>query len=221
MLNKEMQILLTSKVFNGFTEESINKALRCLKAKVESYKDSSQIFLIGDKANIAPFILEGSIDVSIINSSGNTFIMTRCKEGDLLATAIALSSGENQTMDIRTHGDTKLLMLDLSQLYITENNTCPYKTLLLQNILGILSNKMVFLQNKFQIITQKSLKDKLLMQLNSLSISQHSKTIVLPYSREELAQSICAERSAVSRELNRMQCNKIIKLSKNKITLLQ
>jgi CRP-like cAMP-binding protein len=220
MLNKEMQILLNSKVFNGFTEESINKALRCLKAKVKTYNDSSQIFLLGDKANIAPFILEGSIDVSIINNSGNIFIMTRCKEGDLLATAIALSNGENQTMDIRTHGNTKLLMLDLSQLYNRENNTCPYKTMLMQNILSILSNKMIFLQKKFQIITQKSLRDKLLMQLNCLSTSQHSKTIVLPFTREELAQSICAERSAVSRELNRMQCNKIIKLNKNIITLL-
>jgi len=220
MLDKEIQILLHSKIFEGFTNESIEKALHCLKAKIAIYADSSQLFLSEQKVHCAPLILEGAIDVSLINNAGNRFILTRFHEGDLLSIAIALNCEENQTMDIRTKGKTKLLMLDLSQLYKTSNITCPYKTILLQNLLEILSNKMIFLQNKFQIITQKSLKDKLLMQLNKLAKIQQSKTIVLPYTREELAQSIYAERSAVCRELNKMQQDKILKIDKNRITIL-
>ena len=123
--------------------------------------------------------------------------------------------------DIRTHGETKILMLDFSHISNNNNFTCPYKLLLMQNLLSILSNRLFFIQNKFQIITQKTLKDKLLTHFHKIAIVQHSSTIELYYTREELAQLISADRSAVCRELNKMQSDGIIDIEKNKITLLQ
>lgn len=221
MSNEELQTIITSKTFTGFTEKSIHTALNCLNAKKETYIDSSQLLQQTKKINQIPFILEGSIDISIINNAGNKFLMNRFIEGDLLVAPFDLGNYENEMLDIRTHGKTRLLILDLSQLYNSEKNDCPYKTMLLQNILYIFTKKIISLQKKFQVITQKSLKDKLLVQLTQLSITQHSKNIQMPYNREELAQGICAERSAVSRELNNMKNDKVIDISKNLITLLQ
>lgn len=219
MTNQEIQILLDSKTFAGFDRDSILIALNCLNSRTEIFSDSVQLFKTGDKVTYAPFILTGSIEVSIINEAGNKFMMTRFQQGDLIAAAININHLKNNSMDIRTHGTTKLLMLDLSQLFRAENNTCQYKTILLQNMLGILSSKIMFLQQKFQTITQKSLRDKILNQFNLLSIKQDNKTIILPYTREEFAQSICADRSAVSRELNKMQNEKVIRIEKNQITI--
>lgn len=221
MTNREIEIILTSKIFKGFDEESIHKALHCLKAKLVNYKDSTQIFPLGELTHFAPLIIDGYIDVSIINNAANKFIMTRFKSGEVLALANALSDKPNQIMDIRTHGTTRVLMLDLSQLINYEINCCPCKMLLMQNLLSILSNKMVKLQNKFQILTQKSLQDKLILLLEQLSSIQNSRTVVLNCTREELAQRVCAERSAVSRQLCRMKSEGLIEIDQNKITLLQ
>lgn len=221
MTNQEIEIILSSKIFKGFDENTIIHGIKCLRGKVIIYQDSTQLFQLGETTTLAPLIIDGFIDVSIINNAANKFTMMRYKKGDILAVANALCHCPHQTMDIRTHGETKILMLDFSHISNSNNYNCPYKLLLMQNLLSILSNRLLFIQNKFQIITQKTLKDKLLTHFNKIAIIQKSRTIELNYTREELAQLISADRSAVCRELNKMQSEGIIDIEKNKITLLQ
>ncbi|MCY1153122.1 MAG: Crp/Fnr family transcriptional regulator [Sphaerochaetaceae bacterium] len=221
MTNEEINLILSSSLFKGFDEDTIFYALKCLKAHEITYQDSTQLFELGENTSLAPLILRGAVDVSIINDAANLFTLNRFKEGEVLALANAITHKPHKTMNICTHGKTKLLMLDLFPITDSNNNyQCQYKVMLMRNIIHLLSNRLLVIQNKFQIITQKTLKDKLLSYFKKASQIQNSKTIVINNTREELAQMICAERSAVSRELNRMQNEGIIKINKNRITLV-
>lgn len=89
----------------------------------------------------------------------------------------------------------------------------------LENILREVARDAVYLNLKIQLLSQPTLRDKLLFYLNVMHNSQRSHVFTIPFTREKLAQFICADRSAVSRELSRMQSEGIIKIDGKQITL--
>ena len=87
----------------------------------------------------------------------------------------------------------------------------------LENILREVARDAVYLNLKIQLLSQPTLRDKLLFYLNVMHDSQHSRVFTIPFTREKLAQFICADRSAVSRELSRMQSEGIITIEGKQI----
>ena len=87
----------------------------------------------------------------------------------------------------------------------------------LENILREVARDAVYLNLKIQLLSQPTLRDKLLFYLNVMHDSQHSRVFTIPFTREKLAQFICADRSAVSRELSRMQREGIITIEGKQI----
>ena len=91
----------------------------------------------------------------------------------------------------------------------------------LQNLIRVLSDKNIFLSIKNDILSQKSLRSKIMLYLKYMSNIQKSNNIIIPYNRDKLSEFISSDRSALSRELNRLSKEKIIKLEGNKITILK
>ena len=91
----------------------------------------------------------------------------------------------------------------------------------MKNLIRVLSDKNIFLSIKNDILSQKSLRSKIMLYLKYMSNIQKSNNIVIPYNRDKLAEFISSDRSALSRELNRLSKEKIIKLEGNKITILK
>ncbi|WP_143277880.1 helix-turn-helix domain-containing protein, partial [Brachyspira sp. G79] len=103
-------------------------------------------------------------------------------------------------------------------IFNTNNND---KNIFLQNLLMVISDKNKFLAFKNDILSQKSLRSKIILYLKYMSNIQKSRNIVIPYNRDKLAEFISADRSALSRELNRLSKENIIKLDGSKITIIK
>ena len=115
---------------------------------------------------------------------------------------------------------SKVLFIKVPSAQNKTCRTCPYKMTVLENILREVAREAVYLNLKIQLLSQPTLRDKLLFYLNVMHDSQHSHVFTIPFTREKLAQFICADRSAVSRELSRMQREGIITIEGKQIKFL-
>lgn len=112
--------------------------------------------------------------------------------------------------------DCEILFLDFASLFSMEGGTCPFKMRVSTNLLREFADKARFLNDKVRILAQKRLRDKLKVYLQLQTGSREGR-IELPFRRNELAEFLCVDRSALSRELSRMQQEGILSYEGRKI----
>lgn len=215
----ELSLLLKNPLFEGFDEETIFLAFRCLKGEKKVEAKGRCLYPIGRKPTRAAIILKGAVDVSQFSMDGHHMLISRMEKGFLIAEALVCNGSVNDFLDIRTADDSVLFYMTLPSRDNRKHSNCPYLSMILQNLIYSLAEKTVLLNKKVQILGQRSLREKLLCYFENLSYQQNSRTIQLGYTREILASFVSADRSAVSRELNNMQSAGLISIQKNIIEL--
>ena len=97
---------------------------------------------------------------------------------------------------------------------------CSFHTELISNMMRILANKNIMLTRKMEHISRRTTREKLLSFLSACAVQAGGSTITIPFNRQELADYLCVERSALSRELGRMKQDGLLEVEKNRFVLL-
>ena len=216
---EETRLLLENPLFYGFDTQSLSWAMCCLKAERKRVGEGTVLYHYGEKARNAAIILQGCVDISQYSFDGHHLLISRVREGALLAESLVCHASPNSILDFRTSCTTSLLTLCLPSKENRALKDCPYYSLILQNLVCDLAGKIADLHKKVQILGQRTLREKLMCHFENLSHEQRSRTVSLGYSREVLASIVSADRSAVSRELSHMQKDGLITLEKNSVSL--
>ena len=162
-------------------------------------------------------MITGCIHVEQIGVDGKIILLKQVQRGDLFGAELSCLELTNPFLRIVSAQKSKVLFIKVPSAQNTTCRTCPYKMTVLENILREVAHDAVYLNLKIQLLSQPTLRDKLLFYLNVMHDSQHSRVFTIPFTREKLAQFICADRSAVSRELSRMQSEGIITIEGKQI----
>jgi CRP-like cAMP-binding protein len=85
----------------------------------------------------------------------------------------------------------------------------------------LLSYKNLELMKKINHITKRSTREKLLSYLSAEAKKQGSKSFLIPFDRQQLADYLCVERSAMSSELSKMRSEGLLEYQKSFFTLIQ
>jgi CRP-like cAMP-binding protein len=104
-------------------------------------------------------------------------------------------------------------------LLTTCSSACIFHRRLIQNIIELLANKNVYLNRKLDILSKRSLREKILQFLHSYSTSSKERIITIPYNRLAMADYLGVDRSALSRELSKMKADGLIDYHKNTFIL--
>jgi len=137
--------------------------------------------------------------------------------GDLFGVSLAFEKDEN--IFVTSSGNTSVLFLHLPSKNSANSCSCKYKVIILENLIYILSSNNKLLNEKIQILSQPSLREKLVLFLSNQQNLQNSNAVQLNMTREKIAQYINADRSAVSRELGKMQQDGLIEIKNKSITI--
>lgn len=210
-MEKYIDIILKSSLFSNIDRNDVLNMINSFQNK--SYKKGNTIIDIGDYIDNIYLILDGMVEVSKEYDDARKNIVNILNAGDIFAESFALSTNKISTIQALSFTDTKILKINTNNIF---NNA-----IFLQNLIRVLSDKNIFLSIKNDILSQKSLRSKIMLYLKYMSNIQKSNNIVIPYNRDKLAEFISSDRSALSRELNRLSKEKIIKLEGNKITILK
>lgn len=218
-LNPNILILKKSPLFDGMNDEEIEHCLSCSKSAIVSYKKDEMIFYEEDMPKYLFILIEGAVSVCNDSISGRRNIVTTINhEGDLFGEVfLFINKNEYQNYAIAV-SDTKLLQIPKGYFYRTCGENCSFHSLLISNMLSILAQKAFYLNQKLNILSSNTLRQKISKLL--LRNSTKDGNVTLKMNREELADYLNVARPSLSRELMKMQEDELIKIDKNKIKII-
>ncbi len=211
--------LKSSGLFKGIPEEKYSNIFSCLQARITEYKADALIVTIGDHNFRAGIVLDGSLEEFIYDENANHVAIQHLKSGSVFGAELACGSSFSSQFYLKASVDTKVLLLDFKTLLSETTLTCHCRMQVTANLLQELSNQITFFNVKLRILSQKKLRDKLKIYLQTLEQSKEG-VIHLPLTRNKLAEFLYVDRSALSRELCRLRDEGILTFSGSNIKIL-
>ena len=219
MLNFYTSFLARTAVFKGIAVQDIDKAIACLRGFYRSFECGQEIYRSGDIVSHAGIVIEGIVHAEQIGVDGKTVLLKEIRRGTLFGAALCCLRQANPFLRIVSAEKSKVLSIEIPSADGSARCGCPYRMIVLENLLHEMALDVQHLNMKIQLLAQPTLRDKLLFYLHLTQNALHSDSFTLPFTREKLAQFISADRSAVSRELSRMNTEGIIKIEGKTVTL--
>ena len=205
------------KLFNKIESKDQKKLLKLLETSILKFKKDVTIFS-NIQGNIIGIILEGSAQIIRTDYNGNRTIIEELKEESVFGTAI--SSLYSDECQIITKEDTKVLLIDYDLIITKENNNYAYYNQFVKNLLEITTNIIEEKNDRIEILTKKTIRDKLLEYFRIYSKKRGTKIIYLPFTLTDFADYLSVDRSAMQRELKYLKEEKFIETKGRKINLL-
>lgn len=219
-LKNDRQILRTVPLFRGMREEEVGSILDCLGARELLFGRGEAVLRAGEPARSLGVVLTGRVQVAREGADGSRVLMAVIPAGGMFAEAFACAGTDALPVSVWAGEETSLLLLDCGRVVGTCPSACPFHTRLVGNLLGILAEKNIFLSRKIEHLSKRTLGEKLLSYLEEQSALAGSRSFTIPLDRQGLADYLCADRSALSRELGRLQRAGILTTERSRFTLL-
>lgn len=216
----DVDIISKMPLFEGFSSEETPSVLEKLGAKECAYKKDQVIFSEGDDATSFGMVLEGSVSIIRNDYFGNRNIMLSMTSPAMFAEALACTGQKKFPVSIVADCDTLVLIIPDRSLFGDSRLDSETKDRLYLNLMKIMAKKNLMFRHKVDILSQRSTQEKLMYYLNSQAVVKGSSTIEIPYDRQELADYLGVERSALSAVIGKLRDEGIIESRKNQFTLL-
>ena len=219
-MKQYINLLKNTYMFNGINESEIEGMLKCLNARTMLYKKNEYILRNGETVNSIGMVLEGLALVEKEDIWGNRTIISEISPGSLYAESYACLSKLPAEISVIASDNTTVMLFDIRRILTTCSSSCGFHTKLIPNLLYTIAQKNVLLTKKMEYISKKTIKEKLLAYLSSEAMKAGSPTFNIPFNRQELADFLSVDRSALSSEISRLQKKGIISCRKNAFTIL-
>ena len=205
-------------IFNGITKKDKNKLLKELESEKLFFEKNSSLLSKINLTNLIGIVESGSAQIIRTDYNGNKMIVLDLKEGSIFGLKFSLLN--NDEYDIITKEDSSFIFIDYDYILKINQKRSIYYQKFLINLLNNFSSMVYFQNERINILTRKTTREKLLEYFNGESKKAFSKVFYLPYNLTELAEYLSIDRSAMMREIKRLKDDKIIDSSGNKIRLL-
>lgn len=212
-----MDFLFLSKtiLFRGMSPEETEKMLDCLGAESRQFAKDERIYCAGDTVKSMGLVLSGSVNVENDDLWGNKSILSHISTGQLFAETYACIPGEPLMVSVVSAEQTGILFLDAGRILQTCPSACPYHSKLIRNLLFVMAEKNLNLSHRIFHTSAKSIRGRLLSYLSFLTAKQGSCRVTTPFNRQQLADYLNVDRSALSNELSKMQREGLLTIEKN------
>jgi len=217
---KHFDVLKSVELFEGINDSDLGLMLDCVEAKVKEFKKGGIIMLAGSKPLYVGVVISGEIHITREDIDGNRSLIAVIMPGQIFAEALCCADVPESPVTVTAGTGSSVMLLNFTRLLRTCSNSCVFHSQLIQNMLEVIAKKNLLLQNRMDIIGLKSIRAKVIRYLETFK-PEHGKEITIPFNREQLADHLCVERSALSHELARMKKDGLIEFRKNKFTLFQ
>ena len=204
-------------LFTKISEKNQEKILKILEASTLNFKPNCQILTSVKLDNMIGIVLSGYMQIIRTDYNGNRTIIEELTENDVFGTTISSLTDE---CEIITKEDTKIVIIDFNNILNDVENNLSYYKQFIKNLLEIYSDKINTKNERIEILTKKTIRDKLLEYFKIISKRNNSKKIYLTMTYIELADYLAVDRSAMTRELKNLADERLIKREDKKITLL-
>ena len=214
-----MMVAKQSAIFDGIGTDNLSALLSCLGAKRRRLARGEALMLTGDRADRIGILLSGALSVSTYDLEGRRTIIKRIGPTEIVAAAQSLSGAEAMSVDVEADEDSDVLLVKTERILSPCENACAFHARLVRNLMKTLAVKTIELNRKIEILSHRSTQDRLMAYLRSVAQQKGTDEFDIPFDRQQLADYLCVERSALSAEISRLSKLGLITSRKNHFNL--
>ena len=219
-MKKYIPILKRTKLFAGVTDEEIGVMLSCLDARLHTYKKGEYVLRQGEHLNCITVLVDGELHIQRDDYWGNRAIINRIAVGEMFGEAyIAPESGALLNGVVAVE-DSAVIFFDVRRIITVCSSACRFHSMVVQNLFFAISEKNRTLVQKLGHISKRTTREKLISYLSEEAKRQNQSSFTIPFNRQQLADFLSVDRSAMSNELCKMRNEGLIEFEKNQFRLL-
>lgn len=215
-----LDTIKTVKLFKGIEESELHSLLSCLSADAVYYEKGQTVFFSGESIEQFGIVLSGQVQVVDDDYYGNRNILAKIDAGNLFGESFAYAAIDSLPVSVITTTECELLFIDRRRLATPCPRACTFHSRLIWNMLNIVSVKNIMLTEKIEFTSKRTTRDKLLAYLSAEAKKTGSSRFSIPFNRQELADYLSVERSAMSAELSKLRNDGMLNFHKNQFELL-
>lgn len=215
------ELLMQMPLFAGIAQEEFAPLFTCVGARVRTVPRGDFLVMAGQKMEDIGIILSGRVQVIKEDYFGNRAVIQEVTQGGMFGESFVCAGEQEATVSVQAVQESRVLFLKFQKTMHLCQNACEFHNILVRNMVSMVAQKNVRLLEKLEILTKRTLREKMLAYLSQLALTQGSSSVHSPMGRVDLADFLGVDRSALTRELNRMRDEGMISFEKNQYTLLE
>lgn len=214
------RFLAQTPLFQGTSPQEIEAMLACLGSDVRRYQRGQIIYRAGDVVHALGMVLSGSVLIEIDDVWGNTTVLDCAGPGHIFAETYACLPDEPLMVHVKAAEACQILFLNVGRVLQICPTSCGHHITLVQNLLALSAQKNLNLSRKIFHTAPKTIRGRLLSYLSDQSVRSRSRSFTIPFNRQQLADYLNVDRSALSNELSKMQREGLLRADRNHFVLL-
>ncbi|WFR58011.1 Crp/Fnr family transcriptional regulator [Anaerocolumna sp. AGMB13025] len=219
-MRQEFQLLKQVALFQGIEGEGIEDILSCLGGTVKNYVKNQTIIFNGSDISSLGIILKGNVQIIREDIRGNRMLVAGLFEGEIFGETFACAGITESPVSVIAMEPCQILLLSIDRIVTPCSNACSFHSKLITNLLQLLARKNMYLNNKMELLSKRTIREKIMAYLTLEAEKHHSNSFATDLNRNELADYLCVDRSAMSREISRLKEEGIIDYYKNNFKIL-
>ena len=193
--------------------------LSCLNARMYNYKKGEYVLREGEHLDDIAVLAEGQLHIQKDDYWGNRSILGRISVGEMFGEAYVSSDGGALLNDVVALDNSTVIFFDVKRMLTTCSSACCFHSMVVQNMFFAISEKNRRLVQKLDHISKRSTREKLLSYLSEEAKKHNSSSFTIPFNRQQLADFLSVDRSAMSNELCKMRDEGILRFEKSQFHL--
>jgi len=215
----DIRLLLSTELFKGMTEEELSSALLFLHAEEKTFEKGQTTLHAGDVTEKLGLVISGSVTIESNDAWGNRSILSHVGPLQLFAETYALLHDEPLLVDVVANEASCILFLRVCDVQAFATLSQHRALKLVSNLLRVSSMKNLHLSDRSFHTAPKTVRGRVMAYLNTVSLQKKSAEFDIPFDRQQLADYLNVERTALSKELGKMQADGLIKTKKSHFIL--
>jgi len=215
----DYNFLSQTPLFRGAAPEEIPEILEHLDHRLRSFKKNMTIYNAGDIIDSLGIVLRGSVSVENDDVWGNKSVLSVFGPGEIFAETYAAVKDQPSMVSVYAREDSEILFINVRKMLASPTEEFAHTSLIVRNLLAISLRKNLALSRRIFNTSSKSIRGRLLSFLSFESAQNHSTDFYISYDRQQLADFLSVDRSALSKELGKMKEEGLIDFKKNHFIL--
>ena len=207
-------------LFNGIAPEDRRAMLGCIGYHVGTFRKGDIIAFEDENMKHIGIVLSGCVDMIKEDLWGNKTMLVRARKDDVFGETFACGSDNLSVVTFQVSEDTKVLFLPFNRVMHSCTMACQFHHRLIENMVRVIAEKNRDLMRKVEVVSKRTIRDKLLTYLSLQAQIQNTRYFEIPLGRVELAEYLCVDRSALTRELVKMKEDGLIDYDRNCFRML-
>lgn len=220
-MKKFIPILKRTRLFAGVGEDEINSLLACLGAKLLEYQKGEYVLRQGEHITDIMILADGNLHIQNDDYWGNRSILGQISVGEMFGEAYAGSESGLMLNDVVAVQDSKVIFFDVKRILTTCSSSCRFHSMVVRNMFFAISEKNRNLVQKLGHMSRRTTREKLISYLSEESKKHNSSKFTIPFNRQQLADFLSVDRSAMSNELCKMRDEGLLEFEKNQFVLFE